>query len=61
MDQRTELPSKLVVAQIESVEAVELERFEVRLQLEDTSEIVLVMDGPSLCNLADMVSQYATP
>jgi hypothetical protein len=49
------------VAQIVSVEAVESERFEVRLLLEDASEVVLRMDGPTLCSLADMVSQYATP
>jgi hypothetical protein len=44
-----------------NVEAVEAERFESRLLLEDTSELVLRMDGPTLCSLADMVSQYATP
>ena len=55
------MTAKLAIVQIVSVEAVEPERFEVRLRLEDTSEVVLVMDGPTLCNLADMVSQYATP
>jgi hypothetical protein len=50
----------LAIIQIVSVEAVELEQFEVRLLLEDTSEVVLRMDGPTLCKLADMVSQYAT-
>jgi hypothetical protein len=52
------MTAKLAISQIVSVEA---ERFEVRLQLEDASELVLVMDGPTLCNLADVVSQYATP
>jgi hypothetical protein len=51
----------LAITKVESVEAVEAERFEVRLLLEDTSEIVLRMDGPTLCSLADMASQYATP
>lgn len=51
----------LPITQVVSVESVEAERFEVRLLLEDTSEIVLRMDGPTLCSLADMVSQYATP
>jgi hypothetical protein len=49
------------ITQILSVEAVESERFEVRLMLEDTSEVVLTMEGPTLCNLADLFSQYATP
>ncbi len=55
------MTAKLAITQIVSVEAVEAERFEVRLQLEDASELVLVMDGQTLCSLADMVSQYATP
>jgi hypothetical protein len=55
------MPAKLAIVQIVSVEAVESERFEVRLQLKDASEVVLVMNGPTLCSLADMVSQYATP
>jgi hypothetical protein len=50
-----------LITQVVSVEAVDSEQFEVRLLLEDTSEIVLRMDGPTLCSLADMVSQYATP
>ena len=50
----------LHVTQIVSVEAVESERFEVRLMLEDGAEVVLMMDGPTLCSLADMISQYAT-
>jgi hypothetical protein len=53
--------NKFSITQIVSVEAVESERFEVRLLLEDTSEVVLTMDGATLCSLADMVSQYATP
>lgn len=55
------MTAMLPITQIVSVEAVESERFEVRLMLEDTSEVVLSMDGPTLCSLADMVSQYATP
>jgi hypothetical protein len=50
-----------VITQIEAVEAVEPHTFEVRLLLEDTSTVTLRMDGPTLCSLADMVSQYATP
>ena len=53
--------NKLAVDEIISVEAVDSEQFEVRVILEDASEVVLRMDGPTLCSLADMVSQYATP
>jgi hypothetical protein len=55
------MTAKFTIVQIVSIEAVETERFEIRLQLEDTSEVVLVMDGPTLCSLTDMASQYATP
>jgi hypothetical protein len=51
----------LAITKVESVEAIESEQFEVRLLLEDTSEVILRMDGSTLCSLADMVSQYATP
>jgi hypothetical protein len=54
------LITPMQVTQIVSVEAVESERFEVRLMLEDGAEVVLRMEGPTLCSLADMVSQYAT-
>jgi hypothetical protein len=54
------MTATFAITQIVSVEAVESEQFEVRLMLEDTSEVVLRMDGPTLCTLADMVSQYAT-
>jgi hypothetical protein len=54
------MSATLPVSQIVAVEAVELARFEVRLMLEDGSEVVLRMDGATLCSLADMVSQYAT-
>jgi hypothetical protein len=53
--------NKFAIIQIVSVEAVESERFEVRLMLEDTSEVVLTMEGPTLCKFADLISQYATP
>jgi hypothetical protein len=49
------------IAKVESVEGIESDQFEVRLLLEDTSEVILRMDGTTLCSLADMVSQYATP
>ena len=55
------MTNTLAITQIVSVEAVESERFEVRLMLEDASEVILKMDRPTLCSLADMVSQYATP
>jgi hypothetical protein len=51
----------MAIARVESVEAIESDQFEVRLLLEDTSEVILRMDGATLCGLADMVSQYATP
>lgn len=51
----------LVVRQIDAVEEIDGGVFEIRLTLEDESEVVLRMDGPMLCSLADMVSQYATP
>jgi hypothetical protein len=50
------MTAKLAIVKIISVEAVDAERFEVRVQVEDTSELVLVMDGPTLCSLADKVS-----
>jgi hypothetical protein len=52
---------RFVVTRVESVEAPESAKFEVRLTVEDSSEVVLIMDGPTLCSLADSVSQYATP
>jgi len=58
---KAQMTATFAITQIVSVEAVESERLEVRLMLEDTSEVVLTMDGPTLCNLADTVSQYATP
>ena len=39
------MTAKLAIVQIVSVETVEAERFEVRFQLEDMSEVILVMDG----------------
>ena len=35
--------------------------FDVRLTLHDSTNLTLVMDGQTLCTLADKVSQYATP
>jgi hypothetical protein len=49
------------VKQVEAVEEAEPGMFEVRLLLEDASEVTLRMAGPTLCSLADLVSQYATP
>jgi hypothetical protein len=51
----------LVVRQINAIEEIDGDVFEIRLTLEDESEVVLKMDGPTLCSLADVVSQYATP
>ena len=42
------MTATFAITQIVSVEAVESEQFEVRLMLEDTSEVVLRMDGPTL-------------
>jgi len=58
---KAQMTATFPISKIVSVEAVESERLEVRLMLEHTSEVVLTMDGPTLCSLADMVSQYATP
>jgi hypothetical protein len=49
------------VEQVNAVEAVESAVFEIRLLLRDGSETILRLNGPTLCSLADMVSQYATP
>lgn len=46
---------------VESVQSIEPATFEVRLLIEDTSTVTIRMDGPTLCSLADKVSQYATP
>ena len=51
----------LVVTTVEAVEASQPGTFEVRLTLHDSSTVTLVMDGPTLCSLADQASQYATP
>ena len=55
------MPNILEVKQVEAVEALEPEVFEVLLLLEDGSEVTLRMDRSTPCNLADMASQYATP
>jgi hypothetical protein len=51
----------LAVKQVEAVEEAEPGVFEVGLLLDDASEVTLRMTGQTLCSLADMVSQYATP
>jgi hypothetical protein len=51
----------LEVEQVNAVEAVESTVFEIRLLLQDGPETTLRLNGPTLCCLADMVSQYATP
>jgi hypothetical protein len=51
----------LAVKQVEAVEEGEPGVFEVILLLDDASEVSLRMTGQTLCSLADMVSQYATP
>jgi hypothetical protein len=53
--------ARFVISRVEAVHSPEPGMFEVRLTVEDSSEIVLVMDGAILCGLADSVSQYATP
>ena len=50
----------VVVTRIDAVEGGESGMFDVRLTLHN-STLTLVMDGPTLCSLADQVSQYATP
>jgi hypothetical protein len=52
---------RFVVSRVEAVHSPEAGMFEVRLTIEDSSEIVLVMDGGVFCSLADSISQYATP
>jgi hypothetical protein len=49
----------LQIEQVNAVEAVESTLFEIRLLLQDGSE-ARGLNGPTLCSLADMVSQYAT-
>jgi hypothetical protein len=51
----------LAVTKIEAVEEIGPGIFEVRVLLEDASTATLRMNGSTLCSLADMVSQYATP
>ena len=51
----------VVVTRIDAVEGGELGMFDVRLTLHYLTTLTLVMDGPTLCSLADQVSQYATP
>jgi hypothetical protein len=51
----------VVVTRIDAVEGGESGMFDVRLTLHDSTTLTLVMDGPTLCSLADQVSQYATP
>ena len=55
------MTATLVVQRVEAVQEAESAVFEVRLLLEDESEVALRMNGPTLCSLADMISQYATP
>jgi len=59
-DPRPIMSNILEVEQVNAVEAVESTLFEIRLLLQDGSEATLRLDGPTLCSLADMVSQYAT-
>jgi hypothetical protein len=51
----------LEVEHVNAVEAIESTIFEISLVLQDGSEATLRLNGPTLCSLADMVSQYATP
>jgi hypothetical protein len=51
----------LAVTRIDAVEEIGPGIFEVRVLLEDASTATLRMNGSTLCSLADMVSQYATP
>jgi hypothetical protein len=60
-DEVTKMVRALIVKQVEAVEEAEPGSFEVRLLLDDASEVILHIEGPTLCSLADMVSQYATP
>jgi hypothetical protein len=59
-DPRPIMSNILEVEQVNAVEAVGSTLFEIRLLLQDGSEATLRLDGPTLCSLADMVSQYAT-
>ena len=51
----------VVVTKIDAVEGGDAGMFDVRLTLHDSTTLTLVMDGQTLCSLADQVSQYATP
>jgi hypothetical protein len=51
----------LEVQQVNAVEAVDSTVFQIRLLLRDGSEATLRLNSPTLCSLADIVSQYATP
>jgi len=55
------MAASLEIEQVTAVQTLEDRLFEVRLMLIDGSELILKMDGPTLCRLADLVSQYATP
>jgi len=59
MNWKVTMGNYLEVEQVNAVEAVE--STEIRLLLQDGSEATLRLNGPTLCSLADMVSQYATP
>jgi hypothetical protein len=47
----------VVVATIDAVEGAEAGMFNVRLTLHDSTNLTLVMDGQTLCSLADQVSR----
>ena len=51
----------LEVEKVNAVEVIESTVFEIRLLLQDGSEATLRLNRPTLCTLADMVSQYGTP
>jgi predicted ATPase len=60
MNWKVTMGNPLEVEQVNAVEAVESNVFEIRLLLQDGSEATLRLDGRTLCSLADTVSQYAT-
>ena len=56
-DGKVTMGNMLEVQQVNAVEAVDSTVFEIRLLLQDGSGTTLRLNNPTLCSLADMVSQ----
>lgn len=55
------MPTTLEVKQVQSVEEIKTDAFEISLLLRDGTEAVIRVDRAGLASLADLASQYATP